>query len=100
MAGIDMEHDLPLHAASADHPLLEALGQRVGALYRPELRHDEVSVHVGKAAGANSAQMMDADDARHAIGVERFNKFAEQFGIFFVQQAAGGMSHQPQTGPP
>jgi len=62
VTGIGVKDQLALDPELLDHLRGDGLGQLVGAVYRPELRHHQVRLHVVKPPGADGAQLMDADD--------------------------------------
>jgi hypothetical protein len=100
VAGIDVKDDFALDAAGAHDAVLKALSQDMGAVDRPVFRHHEMGIHMGKAPRTNGPQMVNTNNAWHTVGVERFEELADQLGIFFIQEAASSMPHQPEPGPP
>jgi len=94
MAGVGVEGQLALHAELLDHLLGEILGQLMRHLHRPEFRHHEVGVHAMEAAGADGAQVVDANHALRDVAAEHIEDAAEQGRVLLVQEAAGGVAHE------
>src|SRR5215470_7253068 len=63
MARIGVNDQLPFHAELLDHPTGEAFRELVRLVHRPELRHDEMGVHVMETPGTDRPEMMHADHA-------------------------------------
>ena len=78
MAGVGVKDHLPFDSKVLHDPRGHVLRQVVGPLHAPELRHDQVRLDMLEPTGANSAQMVDADDPAPQIPLERVEDLIQQ----------------------
>src|SRR5262249_14226414 len=88
VAGIGVNDQLPFHAKLLDHPAGEAFRELVRLVHRPELRHDEMGVHVMETPGTDRPEMMHADHALPDARAQDLDEAIEQRGVLLVQQSA------------
>src|SRR5215469_14479967 len=99
VAGIGMEDHLALRSQVPHGARRHLLGEIVGALHAPELRHHQMRFDVLEAAGSYGSQMMHTDDAVTEVPLERGEHAVQERWIFLVEEAPGRVPHQLETRP-
>src|SRR5215467_7943918 len=99
MARIGVEHHLALRPHVPHDARRHLLGEIVGALHAPELRHHQVRFHVLEASRSDSPQMMHADDAVAEVALERGEHATEERRVLLVEQPARRVTHEPEARP-
>ena len=94
-----MEDHLALDAQIPDDPRRQILRDLVRAVHAPELRHDEVSVDVMEASGADGAEVMDPDHALPRRPLERLDEPVQQRRVLLVQEPSRRVAHEPEPRP-